>query len=343
MNKKVIFIFSAVIAVIAVIGISLIFLSAPDNTEDPIASSQGLPDEIVIDYALWNYLGLVVKEHKLLEDEFKNDGVKIKWVRSLSGGEAVNYLMTGSVDFAAAAATAALISFINGSPITSIYTVQDVLNSLMVAPGSDINSVEELKGKKVALIPGTNPYIAFNKALISAGLSLNDVESVTLQYPDGMNELLRGRVDAWGGSHPLDIEAEREGARFLYKGYPAPNLLHVRSEFAEKYPHVVQRVVNVHEAARQWAVNNPDEYVSLVSKATNFSPDILTRTLETVSINEFYITDDHIQFMLDLEPILRSLGIINEDYDFKSAVNDLVDRSFVQELDKNRDTLANGR
>lgn len=332
MNKKIILIFSIVIAVVVLIGFPLVFLSGHDNNKETLASSQSLPDEIVIDYAYWNYVGLVVKEHKLLENEFRDDGVKIKWARSLSGGETVNYLMTGSVDFGAAAASAALISNINGNSIKSIYTVQDVLNTLMVKPGSDINSIAELKGKKVALIPGTNPYIAFNKALASVGLGLGDIESITLQYPDGMNELLRGRVDAWGGSHPLDLQAESEGARFLYKGYPAPNFLHVRSEFADQYPEAVQRVVNAHETARQWALDNPDKYIELISRTTNISPEIVGRSTETIYIDGYQISDAHIQFLLDLEPIVKSLGIITDDYDFKKAVDDLIDTSYTLNL-----------
>src|SRR5262245_43098967 len=87
----------------------------------PIAASKNAnaaePAEIRIDYATYNPLSLVLKEHKILEKEFEKDGISIRWVQSLGSNKALEFLNASSLDFGSTAGAAALVGRLNGNPI----------------------------------------------------------------------------------------------------------------------------------------------------------------------------------------------------------------------------------
>lgn len=82
----------------------------------------------------------------------------------------------------------------------------------MVAKNSPINAVADLKGKKVAVTKGTDPYFFLLQSLATAGLSPADIEIVNLQHADGKTALERGDVDAWSGLDPFMAETIQQQA-----------------------------------------------------------------------------------------------------------------------------------
>jgi len=68
---------------------------------------------------------------------------------------------------------------------------------MMTLDGSDINSVADLKGKRVAVGPaggGTIPFMG--QVLGLYGLSIDDITPSFLSYGDGFSQLADGNVDA---------------------------------------------------------------------------------------------------------------------------------------------------
>jgi sulfonate transport system substrate-binding protein len=79
------------------------------------------PSAINIDWATYNPVSMLLKEKGWLEEEFKKDGISIRWVQTLGSNKALEFLNAGSIDFGSTAGSAALVSKINGNPIKSIY------------------------------------------------------------------------------------------------------------------------------------------------------------------------------------------------------------------------------
>lgn len=298
------------------------------------ASRDGSPEEIRIDYANYNPLSLVLRDRQILEEEFKTDNIKVKWVFSIGGNKAMEYLLSGSVDIAASAGAAALISFINGNPIKSIYVVNNSLNSIMVRDESDIKEISDLKGKSIAAAIGTDPYLFLIRTLREVNLTLKDIKFVPLQHPDGKNELARGRVDAWCAAEPQQSQGELEGLRYLYRKpeFGTGDLLSVREDFLLKHKDIVLRVLSAYEKARQWANNNHDDYVSIVARQINIKPDIARMVLEKQTIDSDEITDTLFNTLVETGRILRETGAVKKDTDPEKAVAGLVDRSYFREL-----------
>src|ERR1700726_1475721 len=219
--------------------------------------------EIHIDWATYNPVSMILKQKGLLEKEFAKDGISIVWVQSAGSNKALEFLNAGSIDFGSTAGSAALVAKINGNPIKSIYVYsRPEWTALVTSKDSKVNTVADLKGKRVAVTRGTDPHIFLVRALQKAGLTEKDIQPVLLQHPDGKTALIRGDVDAWAGLDPMMAQAEVEdGARLFYRNAEANTygILNVREEFSAQHPDLVKRVLAVYETARHYALAHPDE------------------------------------------------------------------------------------
>src|SRR3954468_24965117 len=94
----------------------------------------------------------------LLDEEFKNDGIRIEWSFLRGAGPAVNELYAnGLVDFSLLGDLSWIIGQAGGLKRRVLDATGIRGNSYIFVPtGSAIQSVSELKGKKVAIFKGTN-------------------------------------------------------------------------------------------------------------------------------------------------------------------------------------------
>src|SRR5262245_13336286 len=175
------------------------------------------PETLRLDYATYNPVGLLLKEKGYLEEELGSDGVKVEWVKSLGSNKALEFLNSKSVDFGSTAGAAALVGRANGNPIRAVYVYsKPEWTALVTRPNSGIARIPDLKGKRVAVTRGTDPFIFLLRALDSAGLSEKDIVLVPLQHPDGQTALERGEVDAWSGLDPMMATSELERGSTLF-------------------------------------------------------------------------------------------------------------------------------
>ena len=126
-----------------------------------------------------------------MEKEFAKDGIAVRWVQTNSSSNALQFLNAGSIDFGSTAGSAALVARINGNPIKSVYVYsRPEWTALVTTKDSKINKIEDLKGKKVAMVRGTDPHIFLVRALFSAGLTDKDITPVLVQqHADGGNRV----------------------------------------------------------------------------------------------------------------------------------------------------------
>ena len=201
------------------------------------------PSTINIDWATYNPVSMLLKDHGWLEQEFAKDGIKIRWVQTLGSNKALEFLNARSIDFGSTAGSAALLGKISGDPIKAIYVYsKPEWTALVTRKDTDIKSVTDLKGKRVAVTRGTDPHIFLVRALQKFGMTEKDIKPVLLQHPDGKTALIRGDVDAWAGLDPMMAQAElQDGARLFYRDADANTygILNVREEFAKQYPEIV--------------------------------------------------------------------------------------------------------
>lgn len=297
-------------------------------------------DTLNIDFATYNPLSLVIKEQGWLEAEL--DGVTVTWTQSAGSNKANEALRASAIDVGSTAGSAALLARANGSPIrtVSIYT-QPEWAAIVVPADSDIDSVEDLRGRSIAATKGTDPYFFLLQALEEHGVGLDEVEVQNVQHADGRAALENGSVDAWSGLDPIMADTEvNAGSRLIYRNidFNSYGFLNVREEYLQAHPDVVQAVVDAYEKARQWALDNPNETAAILAEVAAIDLAIAEKViLERTVIDVDPVPGDAQRAVLEVVgPIFVESGDVSNQQQIDDALDALLEPTLAAEADPSR-------
>ena len=290
-----------------------------------------------IDFATYNPLSLIIKNQRWLEDQ----GLQVNWVQSAGSNKANEALRAGAIDVGSTAGSAALLARANGSPIQVIGIYSQPEWAALVAPaGSDITSVEQLRGKTVAATKGTDPYFFLLQALEANGLSVEDVTVQNLQHADGWAALQNGSVDAWAGLDPIMAGAEQTGATLFYRNidFNSFGFLNAREDFLQDKPEIAQLVVDAYAAAADWAADNPDETAKILADAAGLEPAVAEKVIRERSNLDVDQVPGATQLAVleKIGPIFVDLGDVPNQQQVDDALASLVNDSFAKQADATR-------
>ena len=288
--------------------------------------------DIRLDYAYYNPLSLVVRDQHLLESR----GYNVTWVLSAGSNKANEALRSKALDFGSTAGSAALVARANGTPIKiiDVYSKPE-WTALVVGKNSPVNSVADLRGKKIAVTKGTDPYFFLLQSLATAGLSPGDVEIVNLQHADGKTALERGDVDAWSGLDPFMAQTvQQQGSRLLYRNpdFNSYGVLNVRENFSSAHPDAVQSVVNSYEEARKWAKAHPDELAALLASQAKVTPSVAQEELQRTTLDIDPAPGDPQRAVLTkIVPIAVADADIKSDEAGRGALSTIIEPTYAQQ------------
>jgi sulfonate transport system substrate-binding protein len=276
MNKKILTRLKSV-AVSAVAALTLTGLTGC------VAGESAGSDTLKLDYAYWNPLSLVIRDQGWLEAELADDGIAVEWILSGGSNVALENLNAEAINIGSSAGSAAFAAHANGVAIKTIGVFsQPNWATLVVAKDSPINTVAELRGKKVAATSGTDPYFFLLQALAEAGVSTAEVEIVNLAHADGQKALEAGDVDAWAGLDPLTATSElKAGSRIIYSN-PAFNswgVINVTQRFLDSSPELVELVLTQYQRARAWILANPDQAIEILAREAGLEQSVAAKVL----------------------------------------------------------------
>lgn len=204
----------------------------------------------------------IVNAQGLLEKEFEKDGVKVEWIFFKGAGPAVNEaLVNKQLDFAWQGDLPSIVHRAGGVK-TRIILGSGVRNGLYLAvpPDSPIRNLEDLKGKRVGLFKGTNLHLAAVRALAAKGLKESDLKLINLDFAASQAALTTKDIDATFGYVNLFPLRDKGVAKIIWSAaadsyrFTRQTAVLVTDDFANQYPQVVQRVVDVHvRAAREYS------------------------------------------------------------------------------------------
>ena len=294
----------------------------------PAGAYAETPKEVRLDYAYYAPTNLVLKQQGLLEKALAPQGISVKWVFSQGSNRSLEYLNGGSTDFASTAGLAAVLSRANGSPINTVYVAsRPEWTALVVPKNSPINSLADLKGKKIAATKGTDPFLFLLQSLQKAGLDKNAVEIVHLQHPDGRVALESGDVDAWAGLDPLMTSSQLQaGSRQLYRNldFNSYGVLSVTEKFAATQPELIKQVIGAYEQAREWAIANPDALAQLLADEAKLPLEVAKLQLSRTDFSNSQPGAEHIAALKAAAPILLDEQLVRPGTDVAKVVEQLI-------------------
>ena len=85
--------------------------------------------------------------------------------------------------------------------------------AVMAGVNTGIKSIKDLKGKKVAIWPGSTQEAVILERLRMEGMTIKDIQPIRLQFSDMAGALARGDVDAYVGAEPARTTRPMPGRR----------------------------------------------------------------------------------------------------------------------------------
>src|SRR5258706_8568109 len=125
-------------------------------------------------------------------EKFAPAGYKIEVIPFESPTDGKNAVMTGTVDFGTFGIAAATLGAAAGEPLV-IFAAQCNRGMAVVAgANSDIKSIKDLRGRKVAIWPGSTQEVVILERLKAEGMTIKDIQHGRLPFSDMEPALARG-------------------------------------------------------------------------------------------------------------------------------------------------------
>lgn len=300
--------------------------------------AQEIPKEIKLDYAYYSAASLVLRRFNWMEEEFKPDGTTIKWVFSQGSNNSLEFINSGSSDFASTSGISALVARSNGFPIKMVYMLNtNEASALMVPKESTAKSLSDLKGMKIAATKGTDPFFFLLRALNANGMKRSDIEHVHLQHPEGLQAMLRGSVQGWAGLDPhMGAGEVNSGIRPLYRNAAFSSYvpLNTTENFINNHPKALERVLKTFEKARLWMIANPDETAKIMSEESKQTLSVIKQVLTRSDFTKPIPEAVHVDTVRATIPILVEEDIIKRGVDANAVLDTLVDTSIAKKVVK---------
>jgi sulfonate transport system substrate-binding protein len=283
------------------------------------------PSEIRIGYQKNGVLYLA-KETGQLEQALKAKGVNVKWVEFSFGPPLLEALGAGSIDYGTTGDSPPIFAQAAGANLLYV-AAQEAAGAgaaLLVKENSGINSLADLKGKKVGFAKASSAHNLTIAALEKAGLSYKDIEPVYLAPADGAAAFAKGAIDAWTIWDPFFAVSEAQpGTKVLApaKGIVEQNSYFLANgDFTKANPELVAAVNEGLAATAKWAATNRKDVTAILSKATGIAPDIQQKAVDRT---EFVISPVSEKIITEQQGIanrFQQLGLIPKPITVKDIV-----------------------
>ncbi|MFJ7312720.1 ABC transporter substrate-binding protein [Pseudomonas sp. NPDC098747] len=240
----------------------------------------------------------VLRDQQIFEKAFAEQGIKIQWSFFKGAGPVINEAFAnGQVDLAYLGDLAAIIGKSNGLDTRLLSaSARGVKQYLGVVPGSGIKTLQDLKGKRVAIFRGTATQLSFDAALASQGLSEKDVKVINLDFNAAVAALAAKQIDAsWGSSGLTALQAKGLAelplnTKDLGGAGSVQSVLVGTGKFVDAHPEAVAKLLKAQQQAVEWLTDDSNKaaYVQLVSGLASYPPVILTQDLHDQNLSEIF-------------------------------------------------------
>jgi aliphatic sulfonates family ABC transporter substrate-binding protein len=264
------------------------------------------------------------------EDEFAEDNISVELVEFSLGPAIIEAVGGNQVDIGFLGDLPAFSGLINGGNYKIIARWEsDTNRCLIVRDDAGINSLEDLKGKRLAVSFGsTQQTLAYNY-LTAAGLTDNDVELVNLSLADTVTSIANGDIDAAVVDELQASQAiEKGGVTKLtdsegYKLFVSPVI--AQNDFLEENPEVAARILKTLQKAALWSEENTDESIKLTAEKMGVDESTVSSKLSHSNL-ELQLGDEEIEAINTSFDQCYELGILKE----KININDYIDTSYLK-------------
>lgn len=273
--------------------------------------------------------------------------VDLKWFDGYL--ESISTLTAGQID-ANSQTLGDTVNSVSGGADQVIVLVNDNStgnDKVIVSEG--INSIADLKGKKVAAEEGTVDHFLLLLGLKKAGLSPQDIQFIPLETGKAAAAFVAGQVDATAVFAPFTTQAlKRSGSKELFSskdftGAISDHLVFTR-KFVDEHPDRVQALVDSWFATLEYMEANPEKSYEIMAQRAGVSVDEYKEYADGTKIftieenlTAFQPGNDltSLQFAAqEMSKFLREVGLANNNPDISRLFDDRFVKAYAEKFKK---------
>jgi NitT/TauT family transport system substrate-binding protein len=264
-------------ASVAVVSLAVLAAACGGSSSSSSSSGGGSSSSgsaIRLGFSAWpGWFPWQVAEEKGL---FAKHGVNVKLTYFESYTDSLNALASGNLDANSQTLNDTVSSVAGGAKQTIVLTNDNSTGNDQIIVGPGINSVADLKGKKVGAEQGTVDHYLLLLALKKAGLSPTDVDFQPLETGAAAAAFASGRLDAVGAFAPFTTQAlARSGAKAIATSadFPGaiPDHLVLNRDLVTSRPDDVQKLIDTWFETLSYIKANPAEATAIMAKKAGVS------------------------------------------------------------------------
>jgi NitT/TauT family transport system substrate-binding protein len=211
---------------------------------------------------------------------WKKEGLDVEFIKFQTGLELFQAMSGGSIDVLS---TGAVLSNFPARGQGKVFLINDVefaTAQLWVHPDMGVNSIADLKGKKISTTTGTTAHVFLDNALRANGVDPKDVQLVNQRMPDAVTAFISKAVPAVALWVPFNISIRNRvpTAKKLVDAsayYPKSAIVSgwaARNDYYDKNKEVLSRVIRVWTQANDYMIKQPDQALDILQK--NYYKDV---------------------------------------------------------------------
>jgi NitT/TauT family transport system substrate-binding protein len=204
---------------------------------------------------------------------FKDAGLDVELKPIVKSSDRMLALTQGGIQWTNTGVLSVIVEMAKGND--SFYWFANVDDSpgaewLVAQPG--INSVKDLKGKKIAVTLNSGAEITLYYLLKDAGLGLGDVRVVPMAANEMVASIANNNIDANCGSQPAISDGQKAvaGSKVLatdkdtpiyrkFKTASAPDVVVIRKDLVDKHPETAKKLIAAYFKGVKLTKENPRE------------------------------------------------------------------------------------
>ena len=222
---------------------------------------------------------------------FTPAGFSVEVIPFESPTECKNGVVTRSVDFGVFGVAAAILGAAAGEPIAVIASCCNKGMAVIARKDSAIASIKDLRGKRVAIWPGSTQEVFILERLRMEGMTVKDIEPVRISFSEMHLALARGDVEAYVGAEPGPGVSIASGVGKLVE-YPYSTAMgSLNMVFAAhpdtiaSKPELVKTILEIHRKASEFAMANPSAMIDMAVAKLGQKRDALLVSVPNVELN----------------------------------------------------------
>jgi len=205
-------------------------------------------------------------------EKFVPAGYKVEVIPFESPTDGKNAVLTGTVDTCIHGIAAFLLGAGADEPMKIVANANNGGMAVMAGVNTGIKAIKDLKGKKVAIWPGSTQEAVILERLRMEGMTIKDIQPIRLQFSDMAAALARGDVDAYVGAEPGPGISLANGTGVLVE-YPYSTpigplnmILNASDKSIKDNPDKIKLIVDMHRKAADHLMSHPQEMVDLATQ-----------------------------------------------------------------------------